>query len=144
MLPPITRPVRIMLLRGKAIALFAFVTDLIRGFAIRVPGRRREHLGRIFILEMPAPVCFICRSSRLLFCGCFVCGLMHLVSFAAFGTFVPCFLRCFFISLVFQISRVQFRLSRCSFFAFVSSIPYFVQLVFNTQLRRAAFELLWK
>jgi len=57
MLPPITPLVRIMLLQGKVIALFASVTDPIRGCVIRAPpgqGRQPEHPSRIFILEMLA------------------------------------------------------------------------------------------
>ena len=65
--------------------------------------------------------------------------------FCCFWYFCSLFLFwCFFISLIFQISHVRFRFSRLSFLAFVSSIPHFVRLFFNTQLRSAAFKLLWK
>jgi hypothetical protein len=117
MLLPIIRLVRMILLLGRVCVQFVFVTDLLVEFVIllRVRVRRRN---QIFI-PVPDPGCLF-RSSRLLFCCCFVFGLTRLVCFSAFGTF--------FFLLVAHLLHLIFR-SRKVFSSFVvgfAALPRFV------------------
>jgi hypothetical protein len=131
MLPPIIRLVRMILLLGRVCVQFAFVMDLLVGFVILLRVRLRLQRPNLIFIPVLDLGCLF-RSSRLLFCCCFVSGSTRLVCFAAFGTF--------FFLLVARLLHLIFRSRNFCFvvssfvIGFVSSSRSFAFFVFRYSL----------